>query len=198
MALPRGFRAAAGNETRRKKTVDQPEGRGTMQLSRNIVCISARLQKKPDRGVDPVLQENKAVNIGNTIHWLVLHSPLDVTEFHSHSDALAPDHGKRESFSSGTSVSYNYIDYRFRNNTDRDIQLLLWCADKQLYGELCSERALPCRFELVEEAHIFIRREKNITGSPQFTKTPLKRRPGPSSTKGWFWTITPRSCMITN
>lgn len=80
---------------------------------------------KTGKGIDPVLQENKAVNIGNTIHWLVLHSPLDVMEFHSHSDALAPDHEKREPFSSGTSVSYNYIDYRFRNNTDRDIQLLL-------------------------------------------------------------------------
>ena len=57
-------------------------------------------------------------NLSNTIHRLVLHSPLEVTEFHSHSDALAPDEGKRVPFSSGTSVSYNYIDYRFKNNTD--------------------------------------------------------------------------------
>lgn len=64
-------------------------------------------------------------NLGNTIHLLVLHSPLTVTEFHSHSDALAPDHGKRVPFSSGTSVSYNYIDYRFKNNTDQNVQLLL-------------------------------------------------------------------------
>lgn len=37
-------------------------------------------------------------NLANTIHWLVLHSPLDVTEFHGHSDALAPDHGERVQF----------------------------------------------------------------------------------------------------
>ena len=149
-----------------------------MQLSRNIVCISARLQKKPDRGVDPVLQENKAVNIGNTIHWLVLHSPLDVTEFHSHSDALAPDHGKREPFSSGTSVSYNYIDYRFRNNTDRDIQLLLWCADKQLYGELRSERAFPHRFELVEEAHHFHKEGEKYYRISQIYKNTIEKTTG--------------------
>lgn len=165
---------------------------------------------KTGKGIDPVLQENKAVNIqlacdkingmvihpgevfsfwvtvgkttkargyregrviingrliaglggglcnlGNTIHYMVLHSPLTVVEFHHHSDALAPDHGKRIPFSSGTSISYNYIDYRFKNETDQDVQLKLWCADKRLYGELRSEREFPWRYELVEEEHHF-------------------------------------------
>ena len=78
-----------------------------------------------------------------------------MTEFHSHSDALAPDEGKRVPFSSGTSVSYNYIDYRFRNNTDQDIQLLLWCDEDNLYGELRSQKEFPQRFELEEEGHCF-------------------------------------------
>ncbi len=94
-------------------------------------------------------------NLGNMVHWLVLHSPMDVTEFHSHSDALAPDHGNRMPFSSGTSISYNYIDYRFKNNTDQDIQLLLWCDDEKLHGELRSQREFPQRFELIEEDHHF-------------------------------------------
>ena len=94
-------------------------------------------------------------NLGNTIHLLTLHSPLTVTEFHSHSDALAPDHGKRVPFSSGTSVSYNYIDYRFKNNTDQDVQLLLWCEKGRLCGELRSEREFPQRYEIIEEDHHF-------------------------------------------
>lgn len=94
-------------------------------------------------------------NLSNTIHWLILHSPLEVVEFHSHSDALAPDHGERVPFSSGTSVNYNYLDYRFKNSTDQDVQLLLWCEGETLCAELRSERAFPCRFELVEEDHHF-------------------------------------------
>ena len=94
-------------------------------------------------------------NLGNTIHYMVLHSPLTVVEFHHHSDALAPDHGKRIPFSSGTSISYNYIDYRFKNETEQDVQLKLWCADERLYGELRSEREFPWRYELVEEEHRF-------------------------------------------
>ena len=92
-------------------------------------------------------------NLSNTIHLLILHSPLDVTEFHKHSDALAPDEGKRVPFSSGTSVCYNNLDYRFKNNTDQDVQLLAWCEDGKLYAELRSEKEFPWRYELVEEDH---------------------------------------------
>lgn len=94
-------------------------------------------------------------NLANTIHLLILHSPLEVVEFHSHSDALAPDHGERVPFSSGTSVSYNYIDYRFKNNTDQDVQLLVWCRDGKLWAELRSERQFPQYYEIFEEDHHF-------------------------------------------
>ncbi|MDR1388828.1 MAG: VanW family protein [Treponema sp.] len=99
-------------------------------------------------------------NLANTIHLLVLHSPLDVTEFHGHSDALAPDEGKRVPFSAGTSVSYNYVDYRFKNNTRADMQLLAWCEGDLLYAELRSETDSPWSYELVEEDHRF-RKEGN-------------------------------------
>lgn len=85
----------------------------------------------------------------------MLHSPLDVTEFHSHSDALAPDEGERKPFSSGTSVCYNYIDYRFRNNTQQDLQLLVWCDETQLHGQIRSVSPFPWQYRLVEEDHHF-------------------------------------------
>ncbi|MDE7295533.1 MAG: HAD-IIIA family hydrolase [Oscillospiraceae bacterium] len=94
-------------------------------------------------------------NLGSLINLLVLDSPLEVTEFHTHSDALAPDNGKRVPLGSGTSVSYNYIDYRFRNNTDQNVQLLLWCDEEKLYGELRSEKEFTECFKLVEEDHHF-------------------------------------------
>lgn len=94
-------------------------------------------------------------NLGNIIHLLVLHSPLEVTEFHNHSDALAPDAGKRVPFSSGTSVSYNYIDYRFKNNTEQNVQLCLWCEGEILNAELRSGQEFPYSYRLVEEGHHF-------------------------------------------
>lgn len=123
-----------GNTTKRK---GYKEGR---VIERNVL--------KPNIG-------GGLCNLANTIHWLVLHSPLEVTEFHKHSDALAPDEGKRVPFSSGTSVSYNYIDYRFKNNTNQNIQLMVWCENERLYSELRSEAEFPWKYELVEEDHHF-------------------------------------------
>ncbi len=96
-------------------------------------------------------------NLGNTLHLLVLHSPLTVTEFHHHSDALAPDEGPRVPFSAGTSVCYNYIDYRFRNDTDQTFQLWLRVEGENLHAALRCERPLDVRYELAEEDHHFQR-----------------------------------------
>ncbi len=93
--------------------------------------------------------------MANMIHWLVLNSPLDVTELHHHSDALFPDERRRVPFGTGTSVCYNNVDYRFKNNTDQKVQILVWVEDGELCGELRSEREYPCRYKLVEENHHF-------------------------------------------
>ena len=93
--------------------------------------------------------------MANMIHWLVLNSPLEVTELHHHSDALFPDERRKVPFGTGTSVCYNNVDYRFKNNTDQDVQILVWCENGDLCGELRSEREFPCRYKLVEENHHF-------------------------------------------
>ncbi len=94
-------------------------------------------------------------NLANSINHVVLHSPLDITEFHSHSDALAPDEGQRKPFSAGTAVSYNYIDYKFKNNTNKNIQLLAWVDDDLLHIELRSNTEFPWNYKLTEENHHF-------------------------------------------
>ena len=51
----------------------------------------------------------------NLIHWLVLHSELTITEHHHHDGFdLFPDFGRQIPFGTGTSIMYNYLDYRFR------------------------------------------------------------------------------------
>ncbi len=94
-------------------------------------------------------------NLANTLHLLVLESPLTVTELHFHSDALAPDEGPRVPFSSGTSVGYNNVDFRFVNDTDQDFQLLSWCEGEMHYAQLRCEHEIPYYYKLVEEDHHF-------------------------------------------
>ncbi|MBQ6322803.1 MAG: YqeG family HAD IIIA-type phosphatase [Lachnospiraceae bacterium] len=110
-----------------------------------------------------VIREGKLVpgfggglcNLANTLHLLVLESPLTVTELHFHSDALAPGEGPRHPLSSGTSVSYRNIDFRFRNDTDQDFQIISLCKGEMHYAQLRCEHALPYTYQLVEEDHHF-------------------------------------------
>ena len=95
-------------------------------------------------------------NLANTLHILVMHSPLTITELHHHSDALAPDpNGVRTPYSAGTSVNYNYLDFRFRNDTDQPVQLCVWCEDDELKAELRTTQDFPHTYRIVEEGHHF-------------------------------------------
>lgn len=118
-------------------------------------------------------------NLGNTIHMLILHSPLEVTEIHYHSDALAPDpNGIRVPFSAGTSVSYNYIDFRFRNNTDQDVQLIVWRDGEISCAELRSEKEFPWTYRIVEEDHHFEKQGEKYYRIGKIYKETLDRETG--------------------
>lgn len=93
--------------------------------------------------------------LANMIHYLVLNSPLEVYELHHHSDALFPDERRRVPFGTGTSVFYNNVDYRFKNNMDFDIQILVWLENGELCGELRGIKDIPNRYKLVEENNHF-------------------------------------------
>jgi len=93
--------------------------------------------------------------LANLIHWLILNSPLEVTELHHHSDALFPDNGRRVPFGTGTSVSYKNLDYRFKNTTENPVQLLIWQDDNELFGELRSTKPYHYAYRIIEENYGF-------------------------------------------
>ena len=116
--------------------------------------------------------------LANLIHWLVLNSPLTVTELHHHSDALFPDERRTVPFGTGTSVFYNNVDYRFRNDTDQPVQLLIWLREDELCGELRSPQPFPCRYRLVEENSHYARLEDGYYRLSQVYKLTIDRATG--------------------
>lgn len=99
-------------------------------------------------------------NLANSLHIVVMHSPMTVTELHHHSDALAPDEGgERKPYSAGTSVNYNFIDFRFRNDTDSKVQLLTYCCGDDLTVELRTDQPFPDSYKIVEEDHHFTKED---------------------------------------
>ena len=95
--------------------------------------------------------------ISNLIHWLVIHSPLTVTERYHHSFDPFPDDGRVLPFGSGATVFYNYRDYQFTNNTEHTFQINLWFSDKCLEGELRIDKELDYAYHIIEKEHQFLK-----------------------------------------
>lgn len=116
--------------------------------------------------------------MANMIHYLVLNSPLEVTELHHHTDALFPDERRRVPFGTGTSVFYNSSDYRFKNNLDQNIQILVWIEGGELCGELRSEKPFKYRYKLVEENHHFAKEGEDYFRISQIYRHVIDRETG--------------------
>lgn len=85
----------------------------------------------------------------NLIHWLILHSPMRITEHHHHDGIdLFPDFNRQVPFGVGTSIVHNYLDYRFKNITEHTFQLIIYTTDKYLCGELRSDKPLDYAYHI--------------------------------------------------
>jgi len=95
--------------------------------------------------------------LSNLLHWMALHTELEVTERHHHSVDAFPDDRRELPFGTGASVAYDLVDFRLRNPTDRQFQLEVWVGDADLVGSIRTTEAPGVRFKVVEVGHRFER-----------------------------------------
>ena len=98
----------------------------------------------------------------NLLHWMVLQSPLEVTERHRHSFDPFPDYRRTVPFGTGATVFYNYLDFMFRNSTPWQFQVKTWVDEHNLHGEIRCDTKLPCIFSVEERNHRFIRIDETV------------------------------------
>ena len=114
--------------------------------------------------------------LSNLIHWLVLHSELTIVEHHHHDGLdLFPDFGRQIPFGTGTSISYNYIDYRVKNETTNTYQLLLWVDGEYLCGELHATELQPHTFHIHAENEYFSREKQQVGDGTSETEDAIYR-----------------------
>lgn len=99
----------------------------------------------------------------NLIHWMVLHSELTITEHHHHDQYdLFPDCGRQIPFGTGTSILYNYMDYRVRNDTDAVWQLLVHTDNTHLYGQLRCDKEPRVKYHVHIENEYFSKEGEDV------------------------------------
>lgn len=96
--------------------------------------------------------------LANLLHWMVLHTPLTVTERSEHGFDPFPDDGRVLPWGVGCAIYYNYVDLRFRNDTPATFQLRVSVGDQHLEGEIRSDRAPAHAYKVYAVDERFVRR----------------------------------------
>lgn len=101
--------------------------------------------------------------LSNLLHWMVLHSALSITEHHHHERYnLFPDDRRQVPFGLGTSIVYNYLDYRVTNNTPRTYQIMVWTDGENLHGELRADSPEEQSYRIRVERDCFTKEKDGI------------------------------------
>jgi len=115
----------------------------------------------------------------NLIHWMILHSPLDIVEHHHHDGVdLFPDFNRVVPFGTGTSILYNYKDYRFKNNTKQPFQLVVYTTDEYLCGELRTTIPLDNSYHIKAENEHFTRESGVVYRNGEVWRTVVDKASG--------------------
>lgn len=115
----------------------------------------------------------------NLIHWIVLHTPMQIIEHHHHDDMdLFPDYGRQVPFGTGTSIVYNYLDYRFKNTTDITFQLITYTTEDYLNGEIRSDKPLSYKYHIKVEDEFFSKESGQVYRNSKIFRHCIDKRTG--------------------
>ena len=129
---------------------------------------------KPSRGTGGGLCQ-----LTNLIHWMVMHSELTIVEHHHHDGIdLFPDFKRQIPFGTGTSIVYNYLDYRFINSTDNVYQLRVWTDGEYLRGELRAYKPQDKSYHIHVEDEHFSRENGTVYSNGTVYRDTIGKRTG--------------------
>ncbi|MFG1906139.1 VanW family protein [Kribbella sp. NPDC048928] len=116
--------------------------------------------------------------LANLLHWMVLHSPLTVTQRSTHSFDPFPDNGRVLPWGVGCSIVYNYVDLQFRNDTDQTFQLHVGVGDRYLEGEILADVAAASSYRVFSKGERFLRVGADYFRRNEIWRTVIDRRTG--------------------
>ncbi len=101
-------------------------------------------------------------HLSNFLFWMLLHTPLTVSERHPHrvKDFPSPDEDDLDGVDA--TVSEGWLDLKLENNTDMTFQIALKFDADDLYGRILTNRPMSYRFEVVNRDKTYFRKDEKL------------------------------------
>lgn len=93
--------------------------------------------------------------MANLIHWMALHSQLQVVERFHHSLDFFPDNNRKIPFGTGAAIMYNYMDLELYNPSSENIIINISVGPKYLEGSISSDTPVTTEYKVVEKNQYF-------------------------------------------
>lgn len=149
---------------------------------------------KPSKGI-----AGGMCQLSNLIHWMILHTDMEITEHHHHDEFdLFPDFKRVIPFGTGTSIMYNYLDYRFKNKTDITYQLIVYTTDEYLCGELRADKEQKYNYHIHAEDVFFTRENDTVYRNGKVYRTKIDKETGKEIEKKLIRTNHAKVCYDTS
>jgi vancomycin resistance protein VanW len=100
--------------------------------------------------------------LGNLLHWMFLHSPLEVVERYRHSFDPFPDDGRAVPFGTGATLTGRLLDLKATNTTELMFQVRVRFSDTQVLGEIRASAMPPLAYHVDESDSRFVRKADGL------------------------------------
>lgn len=89
----------------------------------------------------------------NLLYWMVLHTPLTVTERWRHLYDVFPDTQRIQPFGSGATCAWPALDLQIENGTKTPYRLGVWLTETRLHGAWSAPEPLGLTYRIEEREH---------------------------------------------
>lgn len=100
--------------------------------------------------------------LSNLLYWLILHSPLTVTERHGHASESVPGAEGDQPFGTDATVSEGWCDLKATNHTAHTYQISIAFDDISVRGRLLSDTKEEFSYEIYNRSVTYERRQGEI------------------------------------
>lgn len=100
-------------------------------------------------------------HMSNLLFWLLLHTPMEITERHGHSVESFPSASEELPCGTDATINEGWLDLRAKNNTSNTYQIIIDFDEEKgcIIGRILSEREQEYQYEIFNGEKKYFKRE---------------------------------------
>lgn len=118
-----------------------------------LVVINGQLTTAPGGGL---------CQMSNLLFWLFLHTPLSISERHSHGIKDFPDPKEDALLGVDATVSEGWLDLQLSNNTEQTFQISLSFDESHILGSILTDKEPEISYQLANDKLAYYRRGEKV------------------------------------